>query len=134
MAGFFSKKNSSLEKFMRRDCCIWGGGGLMIISCQGTRLNTVSLFPNNVGIFTWKLNCEWTFEGFILGLRVKKEVSELVPCSVFLMLILNWGFNILFEILTPEIRGWIWKPLFAHYALSPFLISLVVTWTFMPWL
>ena len=36
-------------------------------------------------------------EGFILGLTVKKEVSEVVSCSFFLMLILNWGTDILFE-------------------------------------
>ena len=32
------------------------------------------------------------------------------------MLILIWGIDILFEKLTPEIGGWIWKAPFEHYA------------------
>ena len=42
-------------------------------------------------------------EGFILGLTVKKGVSKVVSCSVSLILTLNWGTDILFEKLTPEI-------------------------------
>ena len=30
------------------------------------------------------------------------------------MLTLNWGIDILFEKLAPEIGGWIWKAIFAH--------------------
>ena len=44
-------------------------------------------------------------EGFILRLTVKKEVSKVVSCSVSLILTLNWGTDILFEKLTPEIGG-----------------------------
>ena len=44
-------------------------------------------------------------EGFILGLTVKKEVSKAVSCSVFLILTLHWGTDILIEKLTPEIGG-----------------------------
>ena len=42
---------------------------------------------------------------FVLGLTAKKKVSKVVPCSVSLMLILNWVTDILFEKLIPEIRG-----------------------------
>ena len=44
-------------------------------------------------------------EGFILGLTVKKEVSKVVSCSVFLILTLNWGTDILFGKSTAEIGG-----------------------------
>ena len=44
-------------------------------------------------------------ERFVLGLTVKKEVSKVVSCSVSLILTLNWGTDILFEKLTPEIGG-----------------------------
>ena len=44
-------------------------------------------------------------EGFILGLTVNKEVSNVVSRSVSLMLTLNWGTDILLEKLTPEIGG-----------------------------
>ena len=44
-------------------------------------------------------------EGFILGLTVKEKVSKVVSCSVSLILTLNWGTDILFEKLTPEIGG-----------------------------
>ena len=59
----------------------------------------------------------------------------------FLMLSLTCSIDVLFEKLTPEIGGW--KTYFAHYdfgdgdfmeSLSSFLISLVVTFTLMPWL
>ena len=42
-------------------------------------------------------------------------------CSFSNMLTLNWGTDILFEKLRPEIRSWIWKTPFTLYALSPFL-------------
>ena len=42
-------------------------------------------------------------EGFILGLTVKEEVSKVESCSVSPILTLNWGTDILFEKLTPEI-------------------------------
>ena len=86
----------------------------------------------------------WPFhrimEGFILKVY-SWVVSKVVSCSIYFMLTLNWGINILFEKLTPEIGGWIREISFAHYAsgkgdfmqsLSSFLISLVVTCTLMP--
>ena len=44
-------------------------------------------------------------EEFILGLTVKEEVSKVVSSSFPLILTLNWGTDILFEKLTPEIGG-----------------------------
>ena len=44
-------------------------------------------------------------EGFNLRLTVKKKISKVVSCSVSLMLILNWGTDILFEKLPTEIRS-----------------------------
>ena len=44
-------------------------------------------------------------ERFILGLTVNKEVSNVASCSVSFMFTLNWGTDILFEELAPEIEG-----------------------------
>ena len=44
-------------------------------------------------------------KGFILGLTVKEEGSKVVPCSVSLILTLNWVTDISFEKSTPEIEG-----------------------------
>ena len=46
-------------------------------------------------------------EGIILGLKLTKRVSNVVSCSVSLMVTLNWDTDILFGKLTPEIIGYI---------------------------
>ena len=83
----------------------------------------------------------WIMEGFILEVN-GWVVSKVMSCLVSLMLTLTWSIDILSKKLTPEIGGWILKTPFAHHVSgggdfmqirSSFLISLVVTCTFMPW-
>ena len=75
-------------------------------------------------------------EGGNLGKMVKTVGGHGGTTQVFLQvggssLKETLGIDILFEKLTPETAGWTWKTHFTHYALSPFLIALVVTYTFM---
>lgn len=44
------------------------------------------------------------------------KLSKVVSFSISLMLTSIWGTDILFEPLTPQLEGWIWKTFFAHDA------------------
>ena len=111
------------------------------------KLNTVNLkiLADHGGITYLKIK-SWPvyriMEEFIFKF-IMWEVSKVESHSVFLMFTLTWGIDLLFEKLTPQIRGWIWKTLSAYYdagvgefmeSLNSLLISLLVlTCTLVSW-
>ena len=123
-------------------------------------LNTVNLFPNHVRVFTWRLSPDQNYGMIYPWFNSKERVFK--GCAMFSFPHVdpklghsyiiwkvntrNRGLNLkntlctlclvsLFNIFHGYLHfDALIKSPFSHYASSPFLISLVVTCTLMPWL
>ena len=85
-------------------------GELMIPWCK-ERGSFTNAFSSNLNTVNLKVFPKHGQIGFILEVN-SSEVSNVVSCSVSLMLTRTWDIDILFEKLTPEIG--VWKTPFGH--------------------
>ena len=111
VGGLISKKRFSwgTNLFGKTYGWLFYMGEPMIALCQEIRSFT-NTFSSNLNTINPKI---FPKHG---GIRFIFDFSNVVSSSVSLMLTLSWGIDILFENLTPEIGGWIWKTHFAYSA------------------